>query len=154
MMRTAILFLLTAWGGSTAFAQQVAFTSRTYVQSPVLIVSIDQSKEFGFQSVTLRNDGPAAITAVRFLIVLRTGAGDEVADERRVAVDLDRQDTRTVSVGLADIKGLKEQIRSRNQKSALAILTIESVEFADGSEWKQSDREQGVPTDLPVSPAK
>lgn len=153
-MRTPLLLLLLVACGGAAFAQQVAFTSRTYVQSPVLIVSIDQSKEFGFESVTLRNDGHDAVTAVHFLITLRTGAGDEVADERRIAVDLNRQDTKTVSVGLAHIKGLKQQTLSRNQKSGLVILTVESVEFADGTEWKQSDRDQGVPTDLPVSPAK
>jgi len=152
-MRVAILLVLAAFSGATAFAQQVAFTSRTYVQSPVLIVSFDQSKEFGFESITLRNDGRGPITAVHFLITLRTEAGDEVADERRGAVDLNRQDTRTVPIGLADIKALKQQTLSRNQKSALAILTIESVEFADGSEWRESEREQGAPID-PLVPAK
>jgi len=152
-MRAAILFFLVALSALTAFAQQVAFTSRTYIQSPVRIVSFDQSKEFGFESVTLRNDGPVPITAVHFLIILRTEAGDEVADERRVTVDLNRQDTRTVSIGLAHIDGLKQQTRSRNQKSALAILTIESVEFADGAEWRESEREQGAPID-PLVPAK
>jgi hypothetical protein len=142
-----ILILLAAWNRGTAFGQQVAFTSRTYVQSPVTIASVSGSREFGFDSVVLRNDGPNAISAVHFLLTLRTGAGDEVADERRVAVSLDARDSKSLVVGLGQIEGLKQQARSRKQESALVILTIESIEFRDGGEWKQTEREGGIPID-------
>jgi hypothetical protein len=130
-----------------AFGQQIAFTSRTYVQSPVIITSVEGSKEYGFDSVELRNDGPNAISAIHFQIMLRTGDGDEVADERRVAVSLDSRDTRRIVVGLAQVEGLKQLARSRKLESALVILTIESVEFQDGGEWKQAERDGGTPLD-------
>jgi hypothetical protein len=142
-----VLILLAALKCGTAFCQQVAFTSRTYVQSPIVITSAEPSKEFGFDTVTLRNDGPNAISAVHFQITLRTGAGDEIADERRVTVSLDPRDTKRVVVGLAEIEALKQQARSRKQESALVILTIESIEFQDGSEWKQTERDGGIPID-------
>jgi hypothetical protein len=50
-------------------------------------------------------------------------------------------------VGLAQIDGLKQQARSRKVESALVILTIESVEFEGGGEWKQTEREGGTPID-------
>jgi hypothetical protein len=135
-----------------AFGQQLAFTSRTYVQSPVVITSVEGSKEFGFDSVALRNDGSNAIIAIHFQITLRTSAGDELADERRVAVSLDPRDSRRVVVGLAQIEGLKQQARSRRLESALVILTIESIEFEGGGEWKQTERDGGItidPVDAP-----
>jgi hypothetical protein len=146
------LALLAALNCGRAFGQQLAFTSRTYVQSPVVITSVEGSKEFGFDSVVLRNDGPHAISAVHFQIALRTAAGDELADERRVAVSLDPRDTRRIVVGLAQIEGLKQLARSRKLESALIILTIESIEFEGGGEWKQTERDGGItidPVDAP-----
>lgn len=149
-MRAALLSLVLA---SAALAQQVAFTSRTYVLSPVTIVSFDSSKEYGFDSLTIRNDGARRITAIRVQIMFHSEAGDEIADERRVSVDIDPRDARHFTAAVGHIEGLKQLARSRRQSSALAILTVEAVEFADGSEWKQSEREQGAPID-PLRPAK
>jgi hypothetical protein len=56
-------------------------------------------------------------------------------------------------VDLAQVEGLKQQARSRKQESALLILTIESVEFRHGGEWKQTERDRGTPID-PIQPVK
>jgi hypothetical protein len=149
-----VLSLLAAMNCGTAFCQQVAFTSRTYVQSPVVITSVEPSKEFGFDSVVLRNDGPNAISAVHFQITFRTEAGDEIADERRVPVSLDPRDSKRVLVGLAQIEAFRQQAKSRKVDSALVILTIESVEFEDGSEWKQTERDSGAPIDPVDAPLR
>lgn len=133
--------------GATGYAQQIAFTSRNYVTSPLAILSSDSSKEYGFETVTLRNDSPKAIAGVRFEIVLRTDEGDEIADERHFTVNLDAHDAKRMAIGLADIRSLQQQAESHHQRWALAILTIEAVEFSDGGEWKQSEREQGAPID-------
>jgi hypothetical protein len=143
----AMLAFLPVLSATTAFCQQLAFTSRTYVQSPILITSMDRSRDFGFDSVALRNDGPKAISAVHFQITFRTSAGDEIADERRVVVSLDPRDSKRLTIGMAHIEGLRQQAKSRNQESALVIITIESVEFQDGSEWKQTERQNGITID-------
>jgi len=114
---------------------------------------VEGSKEFGFDSVVIRNDRPAAIAAVHFQITLRTAAGDEIVDERRVAIGIEPRETKRLGVDLAQKDGLKQQARSRKQESALVILTIESVEFQNGSEWKQTERDSGTPFD-PVRPVK
>ncbi len=153
-MRTKLpVWMTMALTCGTAFGQQLAFTSRSYVQSPVAIASVEASKEFGFDSVKLRNDGPNAISAIHFQIVFRTAAGDEIADERRVAVNIEPRDSASLTVGLAHIEGLKQLARSRKQASALAILTIEAVEFQGGGEWKEMERDGGIPID-PLRPAE
>jgi hypothetical protein len=142
-----VLALLAALNCGTAFGQQVAFTSRTYVQSPVVITSVEASKEFGFDSVVLRNDAPNAISAVHFQVTFRTDAGDEIAEERRVPMSLESRDSQRVPVGLAGVEAFKQQAKSRKVESALVILAIESVEFEDGGEWKQTERDRGTPID-------
>jgi hypothetical protein len=128
----------------TAICQELAFTSRTYVQSPVVITSVEHSKEFGFDSVVLLNDGSSTISAVHFQITFRAGGEDAIVDERRVAVNLEPRDSKRLMIGLAQIEGLRQQAKSRKQASALVIITIESVEFQDGGEWKQTERNGGV----------
>jgi hypothetical protein len=137
----------------TASGQQLAFTSRPYVQSPVVITSVEHSKEYGFDSVVLFNEGQSAISAVHFQIAFRAGGEDEVVDERRVTMSLDPRDSGRLTIGLAQIEGLRQLAKSRKQPSALVIMTIESVEFQDGAEWRQTERNGGVHYD-PVKPAK
>ena len=120
--------------------------------SPVAIVSTDPSKEFGFESITIRNDGGRAIAAVHLQVMFHSETGDEIADERRIPVSVDPRETRRFAVGMGQVEGLRQLARSRRQSAALAILTVESVEFADGTEWKQSEREQGAPIDPPTRP--
>jgi hypothetical protein len=138
-----------------AFGQQLAFTSRGDLQSPVVIDSVLSSKEFGFESVALRNEGRDTISAVYFRIVFRTDAGDEVADERRISVIIDPHDGKTARVDLGEVTGLRQLARSRKQASALVILTVESVEFRDGGEWKPKEPQSGIPQiDIPIQPKK
>jgi cellobiose phosphorylase len=143
----AILATLPLLNSGTAFCQQLAFTSRAYVQSPVVIASVEHSKEFGFDSVVIQNDAANPISAVHFRITFRTDAGDEIADEHRFAVNLEPRESKRMMVALGHIEGLKQQARSRKQASALVSITIESVEFQDGSEWKQIELEKGTPID-------
>jgi len=148
-MRGIILLL----AGATAFAQQISFTSQVYVLSPVAITDIEVSAEFGFDSVSLRNDAAQAISAVHFLVTFRSEAGEEPAEERRVTVSIGPRETRSFPISLGHLEGLKQLARTRRQTTALAILTVESVEFADGSEWKQSERDHGAPIDPVIKPA-
>jgi hypothetical protein len=140
-----------------AFCQQLAFTSRVYVQSPVVMSSILGSKEFGFDSVVLRNDAAVMISAVHFKIAVRavtdTAGDEEVADERRVAVNLDPRDSKRVVIGLGQVEGLRQLARSRKRDASLVILTIEAVEFEGGAEWRQTVQEGSVPPD-PRTPRK
>ncbi len=147
--------LMTFVSPLAAVGQQLAFTSRADLQSPVVIDSVLSSKDFGFESVALRNEGPEAISAVHFRIVFRTEAGDEIADERRVGMNIDPHDGKTARIGLGEVTGLRQLARSRKQASALVILMVDSVEFRDGGEWKPREPQSGTPLiGVPSTPRK
>lgn len=90
---------------------EVAFTSSNPFDSPVVISSFAQSKVYGFESVKLQNDGDIPVTAVELTVTLRTDAGDEVAEERRVAADLAPHDTKPVVADLGHVQGLAQKVR-------------------------------------------
>jgi hypothetical protein len=149
--QTAVASLVAlSWSCPNVFAQQLAFTSRAHLQSPVIVESIESSKDYGFESVMVRNDAPDTVIAVRLQVTLHSAAGDEIADEMRIPVQLPARETKRISVGMAQIKGLKDRLRSYRQEDGLAILTIEALEFRDGTEWKRPPIET---TDAPTSPA-
>jgi hypothetical protein len=149
--QTAITGLVAlAWSCQSLCAQQLAFTSRAYLQSPMIVESIESSKDYGFESVMVRNDAPETVIAVRLQVTLHSVTGDEIADERRVPVQVYPRETKRISVGMAQIKGLKDRLRSYRQDDGLAILTIEALEFRDGTEWKRPPIET---TDAPTKPA-
>jgi hypothetical protein len=142
VMRGCMLFILAATGAASA--QQLAFTSRDYLRSPVGIVSVQSSQDFGFDSVILSNHSSDAVRAVRFQIVWRTNAGDEVIEERREVVNLESQESKRFGIGMARTETLRRMAKLRGLQEALAIVAVESVEFENGSEWKQTERDGGV----------
>ena len=145
----SVLLALTNCG--IAFTQQIAFSSRAVLQSPVVVISFQQSKEFGFDSVVLRNDGRDPVRAVHFRLTWRAGTetDEELADERRIAVTLGPTVSKQVTIGLGDLEGLRQLVKSRKKTAATIILTIQAVEFEDGQEWRNTEQ-HGVPLDIPL----
>src|ERR1700761_6386752 len=94
--------LLPALNCGIAFCQQLAFSSRAVLQSPVVVASFQSSKEFGFRSVVLRNDGGRPVKAVQFKVSWRAGTDteEEPAGERRTVVILEPTATKQVLVEL------------------------------------------------------
>lgn len=144
---------LFAMGGQ---AQQLAFSSRKYVEAPVTIAAVQSSDQFGFESLTMENSGAAAVSAVRFIVRLTLDGTDEVAEVRRVALRLEPRESRRVVIEMAHIKGLRDHVRSRGQEAALAVITVEDVEFQDGSEWRKAAGgvHLDAPVDAPLLPKK
>lgn len=144
----ALLFVLTA---VAAQAQQIAFTLRGHlIQCPVIVSSFTQSKQFGFDSIVLRNESDQSIEAVRFQVVFRTDTGDEPVDGRRIVVRLGPRDSKRLSIGLGQVTALTQRAKSAHQAAGLAILSVESVELPDGSVlWRDSGPVEG---DLPLLP--
>jgi hypothetical protein len=129
----------------------LAFTTRNPFDCPVAISSFAQSKVYGFESVRLQNDGDASVTAVELTVTLRTDAGDEIAEERRVAAELQPHDAKSVVADLGHVQGLGQKVRSARQEKGLAILTVKLVEFADGSLWQPKEPVEGIPEVPPPS---
>jgi hypothetical protein len=145
---TALLLVLTS---ATLWGQQIAFTLRgRLIQCPVTVSSFTQSKEFGFDSIVLRNESAQPIEAVRFQVVFRTETGDEPVDGARVVIRLEPKDSKRLSIGLGQVTALTQKAKSAHQAAGLAILSVESVELPDGSVlWRDSGPVEG---DLPLLP--
>src|SRR5256885_15713000 len=115
----AVSILLSAFDCRITFCQQLAFTSRAYLQSPVALSSIESSAKFGFEAVVLRNEGSETISAVHLKLTLRAGMDDEIADERRVAVSIEPSASKRVVTELGHVQGLTQLVKSRKQSAAL-----------------------------------
>ncbi len=139
------LLVLIAAALALASDPELAFTTRNSFDCPVAITSFEQSKVYGFESLRLRNDGDASVAAVELTVTLRTEAGDEVAEERRVAVELPPHDAKRVIADLGHVEGLGQKLKSARLEKGLAILTVKLVEFADGTSWQPKGPVQGVP---------
>jgi hypothetical protein len=140
MHRLTALLLLAA---ASAPAQQIAFTSRADLSSPVSISSTTASATFGFDTVVLRNDSSEPIEAIRFEVILRLDTGDELIDGGRIVVRLAPKESKSITLGLGQVVALRLKARSARQPAALAILSVETVERPDGSIWRDKDSAHG-----------
>jgi hypothetical protein len=136
-----------------ADCQQVAFTSRGIsLDCPITISSFTETKAHGFESVVLSNDGELAVSAVYLEVTFRTDAGEETVDERRVTVEIDPHEAKRAIADLGDVTGLRQKAKSARQDKALAILSVKSVEFQNGTVWRPRGPAEGTPIDPPVKP--
>jgi hypothetical protein len=126
-----LLFAVTA-----AQAQHLVFTTVTPGASPVWISSPERSKDFGFQSLEILNDSDEAVSAVYLKAMFSVeGSPEELADSGHVYVALDPGERKRLDVFLGRIEALSQMLRAARREVAWVKLTVESVEFADGSRW-------------------
>jgi hypothetical protein len=117
-------------------AQHLVFTTVTPGTSPVWISSPEQSKDFGFQSLEVLNDSESAVESVHLKVTFSAGGAlDEVVDSGHVYVSLDPGEEKRLDVFLGRVEALSQKLRSVQQPVAWVKITVESVEFADGSLW-------------------
>ncbi|HJT88394.1 MAG TPA: hypothetical protein VJ732_11070 [Bryobacteraceae bacterium] len=133
-------------------AQHIVPTMRTHPACPVTITSVSPSREFGFESVTFRDDSGKPISALHLTVVLAAESREEVADGGRVFAQLDPGGRKKVDVFLGRIPALAQRAKELRQTEARAILYVDSVDFADGTQWNWT--EPGLDIPLQVRPLK
>jgi len=148
-MRLWIAALGAMFAAMAAHGQHLVFTMVTPATSPLVISSVASSRDFGFQSLTLLNDSSKPIESIRFKVAF-AAARDQVADGGHVFAKLEPGEKKTVDVFLGRRTALVQLARELRLDVARAIVTVESVEFADGTEWT-GDRPI---LDIPVDPAR
>ena len=133
----ALLFLavsVCAYGAET----RLTFSSRSALDCPVLIVSSTESKDYGYQTITIRNDGRNKISAVNLRVALIDEEGaEQVFDAAGVPVDLVPDERKSVEVGMARIEKLQELAAKENRSWIRAVMYAEVVYFADGTMWDE-----------------
>ncbi|MBZ5576914.1 MAG: hypothetical protein LAP40_10180 [Acidobacteriia bacterium] len=138
------------FGCALAHAQHVVFTMRTHPTCPVLIASLVQSKDFGFQAVTLLDDSPKAIDSMMLTVVLTVGSREEVVDGGRVFAMLAPGDRKSVDVFLGRIQALQQRVQELRLAEARAIIYVDSVDFSDGTRWDGREPVVGPGGDVPL----
>lgn len=132
-VRVSALLLLAV---ATAHAQHLVFTTVTPGTSPIWISSPEESKEFGFQSLEILNDSDNAISSVHLKVTFSTGdSPEELIDTGHVYVSLEPGERKRPNVFLGRIDALSQKLRAMQQPVAWVKVTVESVEFVDGSRW-------------------
>jgi hypothetical protein len=107
----------------------------------VVISSVASSRDFGFQALTLLNDSDKTIDSLRFRVTMK----DEVVDGGHVFAKLEPGERKSVDVFLGRMQALTQRARELKLDVARAIVTVEAVEFADGSQWNGDQPAQDVP---------
>ncbi len=152
MLKLRIL-LLVSIAAALAHAEHLVFTTVTPGTSPVWISDPEQSKDFGFQTLAVLNDSDKSIESLHLKVTFSTGRPDqleEVVDSGHVYVALEAGEQKRVDVFLGRVEALNQMLRSMKEQVAWVKITVESVEFTDGSVWDPD----GPQVDLPVAPAK
>ncbi|HLK51743.1 MAG TPA: hypothetical protein VKT49_26560 [Bryobacteraceae bacterium] len=135
-----------------AHGQHVVFTMLTPATCPVVISSVSSSRDFGFQSLMLLNDSAKSIDSIRFKVVL-AASRDQVADGGHVFARLEPGDKKMVDVFLGRRPALVQLARELKLQVARAIVTVEAVDFADGTQWTGDPPIEDLPIrPLPVNP--
>ena len=129
-----------------AHGQRLVFTMVTPATCPLVISSVSSSPDYGFQSLTILNDSDRAVESIRFKVVLTAVARrDEVADGGHVFVKLEPGDRKNVDVFLGRRRALTQFARELKLDIARAIVTVEAVDFRDGTQWTGDPPVVGVP---------
>jgi hypothetical protein len=133
-MQGRILALL--FTAAAAHAQHLVFTTVTPGTSPVWISSPERSQDFGFQSLEILNDSDSAISSLHLKVTFSAGdSQDELVDTGHIYVSLEPGERKRPDVFLGRIEALSQKLRSMRQPVAWVKVTVESVEFVDGSKW-------------------
>jgi hypothetical protein len=134
--------LLLLLGCLFAHEQRLVFTTRTHPSCPVLVSAPSESKDFGFQALTFRNDSRKTIAALQLKVTI----SNEVIDSRRVPIVLEPGETKRLEVHLASVQGSKQKATALRQEIASVMLFVESAEFSDGTQWNGDEPQLDVPT--------
>jgi hypothetical protein len=131
-------------------AQPLVFTIRTYPTCPIETLAVAESKEFGFQSATLRNESPIFVESLNLKVEFAAGSKEEVIESLRVRVHLAPGEERRFEVQLGRKQQLNQKLRSSGQEFARVVLFVDSAEFFDGTEWSSAEPVINDPVNPPA----
>jgi len=146
-------FFAALWVTATlAQAEHLVFTTVVPGSCPVWFSSPEKSKDFGFQSLEFLNDSNKPLQSLRLKVTFSTEAREpeEVVDGGYVYTDLEPGQQKRLDLFLGRISALSQKLKSAGREVAWVKITVEAVEFADGSRW-----EPGAPViNDPVEPLR
>lgn len=134
-----------------AQAQHIYFTTLTPPTCPVVVESLTQSKDFGFQSALFRNDSGQVVESVHLKVTLSSAQRPEqIVDSGHIYIALEPGDRKSQDLFLGRMQALNQRAKFDHLDVARAMISVESVEFTDGSRWNVD----GPVVFDPVEPAR
>jgi hypothetical protein len=129
------------------------FTVRMDFKCPVTVSAFEESKQYGFQSVTILNDSGRRLQSIHLKALLSDDGseGDEV-DGGRFNVPLESGRRQQIDTWLAERRAILQKVTSMRKHEGIVLLVVASVEFADGSHWEKEGRTGELPINDPVKP--
>jgi hypothetical protein len=123
-----------------AHAQHIYFTTFIPANCPIVIEGLTQSKDFGFQAVVFQNDSSQAVQSIHLKVTLSSAlTPGQIADGGHVYIDIEPGEQKREDVFLGRMQALTQRAKSDHLDIARAMISVESVEFADGSRWEAND---------------
>ncbi len=123
--------------GGLAHAQHIYFTTLTPPTCPVVIQELTQSSDFGFQSAVFHNDSSQTIESLHLKVTLSsTHSPEQIVDGGHIYISIEPGDRKSHDVFLGRMQALNQRVTFDHLDVARATISVESVEFADGSRWE------------------
>ena len=119
-----------------AQAQHIYFTSLIPPTCPVVLEGLTHSKDFGFQSVFFHNDSDQTVESVHLKVTISSAqTAEQVVDGGHIFIALEPGERKSQDVFLGRMQSLNQRAKFDHLEIARATISVESVEFADGSRW-------------------
>jgi hypothetical protein len=151
MRRFLHIFAGLLFAGVLAHAQHIYFTTLTPPTCPVVIEALTHSKDFGFQAAVFHNDSSQAVESVHLKVTLSSASTQEqIVDSGHIYIAIEPGDRKSQDVFLGRMQALNQRVKFDHLDVARAMISVESVEFADGSRWNVD----GPVVFDPVEPAR
>jgi len=153
-MRRFLLILAALFGASAAaHGQRLYFTTMIPAGCPIVIEDLEQSKDFGFQSATFLNDSSQTVQSIHLQVTLSSEKQpEEVVDSGHIYISIEPGERKSQDMFLGRVQALTQRAKSDRMLVARAMISVESVEFADGSRWTATGPVEFEPSDNPVRP--
>lgn len=119
-----------------AHSQHIYFTTLTPPTCPVVLEQLTESKDFGFQSALFRNDSSQIVESVHLKVTLSSAQRpEEIVDSGHIYIAIEPGERKSQDLFLGRVQALNQRAKSDHLNVARAMISVESVEFADGSRW-------------------
>ena len=138
-----------------ARAEHLVFTTVAPLTCPIVVSAPVESKDFGYQSVLIRNDADLPVQAIYFSVTFALAAGnarEETVDSGHVYVAIEPGEEKRTDVFLGRVTAMLQKLKSAGQPVAWIRLLVDSVEFEDGTHWDHSGPRFDTPRDPGLSP--
>lgn len=117
-------------------AQHIYFTTLTPATCPVVMEGLTHSKDFGFQSAFFHNDSSQAVESIHLKVTLSSaGKPEQIVDSGHIYISIEPGDRKSQDLFLGRMQSLNQRAKFDHLEIARAMISVESVEFADGSRW-------------------